>query len=692
MPQAFFAWLAKVAAKYAVEVIVTVALNYAIGELTRQKQERPPGFSPLRQPVPPIWRRYGHGRGRGVSLLFESVSGATLDVLAYNQGRSAGTNLRHFLHDDEVTLSGGVVQANAEDHYGADKITLDVNLGTAAQTAHENIVAKAGVLWTEDHRAANVTTVGMRCDMISQEKMQRIYPNGEPEHSVAMDWSVCYDFRLDSTSGGAGAHRRDNPATWAFTKNPVVQYVHDQLFVWGRDWERRFAPVLDILTEEADAADVGYPTTAGPEVPRYEAFIEYEGDEDMKSVTGSFIRSCDGWTTELGNGALIFRVGRWVEPEDVITGAMILDLQWSAGVPKSRLINEVQARFRNRDLGYELVDTLAWSNAVSVAARGSKPYVFDLPEVGNNSQSRRLSKIKLDQLLASHSGQWVLDLDALPASIFRHRFHRVQVANGPTSLQDVYVEFIKAEIDRIERTMTVQVRRVDPARYGWEVGEEGANPEVITPPPLPPPAEPVIYSIAAVEQPIGGAVGVRLKVVFDEALDPEVYYAARYRTAGAASYTPDGYQAPILDEARPYILTSFVPAEELEVQAAAARTGGTSDWGPEPPEEIDATVATVAPTAPTSLGATSPAAGEIAATWTNTADATYHHVRILTSAVGAAFGTAVSRATKIGVAGDPDAVTITGLATGSYDVWAVSETASSAASLTPAGPITVAVA
>lgn len=32
----------------------------------------------------------------------------------------------------------------------------------------------------------------------------------------------CYDIRKDSTVGGSGSHRRDNPATWEFSKNPYV--------------------------------------------------------------------------------------------------------------------------------------------------------------------------------------------------------------------------------------------------------------------------------------------------------------------------------------------------------------------------------------------------------------------------------------------------------------------------------------
>lgn len=590
MPQAFWIAAAKVAAKVAVDIAVAVAVNYAINALFGKGGKRVQGWSPIKQPVPARHYAYGHGRKPGVFLLYESVPKRTLDVLAFCDGRCGG-NITHFFHDDIITLKpGGGGETNQTDgHYGGP-VYLSVNDGNPVEPAHTIITAYAGSLWTANHRANGTVTAGLMCLMVSDEKMKNIYPNGEIEYSMARDWLCVYDWRKDDTAGGVGPQRRENPATWAYSANPVVCWVHDEWHVQGRDWDRRFQPNLADLTEEANACDDLIPQASGPPKPRYEAFVWYEADNERKEALDAWVRSCDGWMSELGDGSLLFRVGRWLEPEDVITRDMVVEYSWTGGVPKSRLVNEIQPRFTVPGLLYEVADTQAIKNGASIAARGRKPLVFAVPESVNNSQTMRLAKIKMDEISATYNGRFVFDLDRLPRSIFKRRFHRLQIAGGPTSLTDVYVEFVRPVIDTIERTLTAQVRSVTPSRYNWNVVEEGAGPTIEEGASGYVPLPPVILSAVAFESTVGTATGTRLRVTFDEPEDSEVKYAVRWRIPGDDVYTSSGFQEPSLDLASPYVETGFVPAEALEIQVSAQRTSGTSDWAPEPPLAIDATL------------------------------------------------------------------------------------------------------
>lgn len=48
----------------------------------------------------------------------------------------------------------------------------------------------------------------------------------------------CYDMRKDSTAGGSGAHRRNDPATWEWSQNPYV-IAYNVAFMgvyWGSEW------------------------------------------------------------------------------------------------------------------------------------------------------------------------------------------------------------------------------------------------------------------------------------------------------------------------------------------------------------------------------------------------------------------------------------------------------------------------
>lgn len=570
----------KAAAKIAVDVAITVAVQFAINQLTKKETKRQPGWSPIKQAVPARHYAYGRGRKRGVSLLYESVNGWCLDVLAYCHGRIGG-NWEHWLHDDKVVVdvtadqAGFVLDLNG--HYGANKINISVRNGLFPETAHSNITSVAGTVWTTDHRADGVATVGMRCGMIAAEKMPQVYPNGEPEHSACADWLCCYDFRKDSTSGGAGAHRRDNPATWEFTRNVVVQWVHDKLFVEGRSWGRFFANVVADLTAEANAADQLVLTAAGPEVPRYEAFIWYEADLARKSVNEMFARACDGWMVELGDGSLLFRVGRWIEPDpaDVITDDMVVDLTWIGGVPKSRLYNEVQPRFANPALDYEVADTTAFRDPASITKRGRRPYVLDLQEVTNNSQAMRLAKIKLLQLNSLYRGQWVLDLDKVPPAATRNRFQRVQLANYQSSLQDVYVEFEKPEIDLVARTLTVDVRLASPSWYAWTVDEEGTGQVIVDRPDPGPPPIPVIHDV----QPFDVTASTQRMRIFIRDAVVDTNYVLEWRSEGATAWTTEAPQLAKAGLPHPFIETGPVSLGGVEVRVAfVSASGAFSDW------------------------------------------------------------------------------------------------------------------
>ncbi|TXR46351.1 hypothetical protein [Phyllobacterium endophyticum] len=49
--------------------------------------------------------------------------------------------------------------------------------------------------------------------------------------------SAWYDIRRDSTNGGSGAHRWDNPATWEPSDNPVVLiYNIIRGIYYGTEW------------------------------------------------------------------------------------------------------------------------------------------------------------------------------------------------------------------------------------------------------------------------------------------------------------------------------------------------------------------------------------------------------------------------------------------------------------------------
>lgn len=679
--------------------ILTAAVVDSLGLL--KPPERPVGFAPLRQPIPPRHFAYGRGRKPAVSAYYASVSGFTLDVLAFCHGRIGG-NWQFYFHDDPVTLDGSGVSASIDGRYG-DMIIVKSNDGAPTETAFDHIIEKSEGTWTSAHRGDHTASAGMRCRMVSQEKMQRVYPNQQVALSAEADWLCVYDWRDP-------AQDREDPSTWLFNENPIVCQVHDEWAtnypLWSnadtdlatrekaiadRIWARRFLPTLDLLTEEADACDEAVALAAGGTIPRYTCFVWYEATTERKTVREAFKRSCDGWRSERSDGAFVIRCGRWVKSPTPITASMIVDIDnLTAGIAKSRLVNELQVRFRSPEHLYEIVDTIPWTDEASITKRGRKSAALELGEVTNNSQARRLGKARFYALNADYSGEIVLDLDSLPADFFDYRFHELQLDEGPTAFQSMDLEITRSEMDLFERTVRVTVRSASEARYEWNAAtEEGENPGVIvrpTPGELPAPS---ITTITPFFEDAGAGTGVRLNVVGSGPEREDLVWYVRWRVDGATSWV-EGQFADADPTGGVEIDTGFVPANEtLEVQIAYQTAGGElSPWGPEPPDTVDTSTAALPPAMPSGLSAVDNGTTPDGATvqWNNGSDVTDAVVYI---------GGPADSFPGTGDSGDLTATPGTTqthnylASAGSYRIWVTNKNA--AGESDPAGPVTVTV-
>lgn len=671
--------------------IGTAALASASGLFN--KSEKPKTYSPIKQAVPPRHFAYGRGRKPGASVLYESVSAYTLDVLAYCHGRIEG-NWQHWLNDDPVTLNGDGTTQGIDGRYG-NTIVIKTRQGLNTETAYDHVVAVADGAWTSAHRGDFTASVGMTTKTVAEDKMRRIYPNGEVQHSAAADWLCVYDWRDP-------AQDREDPSTWLWSENPIVCGVHDEWAtnypMWthpslgvrekaiaDRIWNRRFAPVLDILTEEADACDEAVDLAAGGTIPRYTAFVWYPADTDRKTVRDMFKRSCDGWRTERGDGALILRCGRWLVSPVPITDRMIVDVDGlSAGIPKSRLTNDLQLRFRSPDHNYEMVDTVGWTDEASITKRGRKSNTLDLEEVTNNSQARRVGKSAFYAANEPYSGMLVLDLDEAPAELFEYRFHPLQISEGPSAFNDMFIEVLQSEQDLMERTVTLSIRSASEARYEWDAEtEEGDNPGVVV---RPSPGEmmtPTVSAVTTFFDDTGSGTGVRLEITGEGPDRDDLTWFARWRVDGdvswvEAQYTDAADGSPVL------LTTGFVPADtDLEVQIAYMIGAGTlSDWS------ATEAVETATPTTPPS-GFTAVLNGfNVDTAFSITED----HGRVYRGAtLATVFGSATDVSGELpGTPGVPVAWSDTARPAGGYRYWAVAEDAADDPS-TPAGPIDIVV-
>ncbi|MBI1682395.1 hypothetical protein [Caulobacter hibisci] len=260
----FFEDLAVAAIELAVEVAVTVAIDAAVQSLTGRDESSPEASKTnVKQPRPV--RRFLVGRTRvsGAYALRRAGKNVYLQVFAYPEGplQSFG---KAWLNEDEVTIDeDGRILALPDGRYESGRARVAERLGYEVQTAYPDL---ENVGWTEEHRGDGVPSNKLTCEHGKQEDARKQFPAGALTELTREAFGLAYDWRKDDTAGGSGAQRRfaDDAtaaekdaayATWDFTMNPVVWFVNVEWRRFGARWEKRFAPVLDLLTAAADVCD-----------------------------------------------------------------------------------------------------------------------------------------------------------------------------------------------------------------------------------------------------------------------------------------------------------------------------------------------------------------------------------------------------------------------------------------------------
>ncbi len=234
MPQALPAFLVgagmSVATAVAVSAVVVGLVKVAAySVLQRLLTKRPgAGAAPINVTVRSTVtaRRLIFGTVRaGGSVLFVRTSGTNNKylwiVVAYAGHQCSDVRdlwLDKFkVPDADINAGTGAVSTALLD----GKLSCWTYLGTQAQTADSNLDAEF-TEWTTNHRLR-----GICYRVLKLEASTKAWPSGAPQNFTSLvDGALVYDPRLDSTNGGAGSHRRDNPSTWAFNRNLALNVRH----------------------------------------------------------------------------------------------------------------------------------------------------------------------------------------------------------------------------------------------------------------------------------------------------------------------------------------------------------------------------------------------------------------------------------------------------------------------------------
>ncbi|WP_306049169.1 phage tail protein [Oceaniradius stylonematis] len=305
-------------------------------------------------------------------------------------------------------LTEGVLSSN---------LYIKQKIGDGTETAWTELTDDFFGLWTSDHRVRGIFQTLLRAVStgVASERYQKMFSAASfPQYEVELRASLLYDPRLDTTAGGSGDHRYDDPSTWEWSDNGIlaclfVAMQYDRLTSADFDWAT--------LRAEADKADALVATRTGTE-PRsrvwgvIDASAERRGDtlaEVMESAGAEMVRVGD---------RLAFRL---IEDSPAAEGSIATDdiyvVRGQSGPEAVERPNLCRVRYYAPEREYEMTEIdlsgIAWARVSDeITRRGEKIADIDLPFCPSASQAQRIAR-RLFAMQRAETGEVETDMSGM---------------------------------------------------------------------------------------------------------------------------------------------------------------------------------------------------------------------------------------------------------------------------------------
>jgi hypothetical protein len=489
----------------------------------------------IRQSVPSRRAFFGRVKTGGPMLLHEDKGPVSHRIIALCDGPIDAIE-EFWLIDRLVAVDGSNdVIHPAYNPKDTRLAKIFAQMGAPDQTHHAALAAALPTVWTADHRLRGIANLYIQAQSTSAKYTQVAWPSGFPEASPVYRAKLCYDPRLDSTEGGSGTHRKDDPTTWAWTQNPalVILFYLTHQSGFRLPWARIN---LDSFRQAANDCDELVPLKAGGTAPRYRCGGGYSYDERPIVVLRRFMSSCDGRDFLDDQGRVGIRVGVWREPTVTIKANSVLGYEMVNGRSKLESANVIRGKYSSPLHNYELVDADEWINQASVDLSGRKPAEWDGSVVQDHGQMRRL--MKRAALAAAPKRTLRLKTDLTGEQAENEFVIAVEFEDGPHITVQETFEVLRVESDLTSASVMLELQSIDAGHYAWDAtAEEGTAPAV------PPDSEGFSAPVPAnlvVTVPVkslgGGVTAPVLRVACDPVARADITFMAEYKLDGATEW------------------------------------------------------------------------------------------------------------------------------------------------------------
>lgn len=278
------------------------------------------------------------------------------------------------------------------------KLKVRWHSGAADQVADATLVANSGGRWKATSRGAHVAYC-----VVEATADETYFQSGIPEIGFVVRGAQLYDRRKDTTAGGSGLHRIDNPATWAWTANPAV--IVDNLLTGIRPGGKplmgmhvaRGVNRYDDFAAAANACEEQIALAGGGTEDRYKCHVVFETTTTNQTMLETALASMAGKLIEVG-GLYRLQAGVTQPIVDTLSDADLYIAETLASAPlltRGSLVNGVLGSFADPAHQYQPVPLPARQSSGDVTQdRGSWTKTLDLTAVTSRTQAQRIMEIE----------------------------------------------------------------------------------------------------------------------------------------------------------------------------------------------------------------------------------------------------------------------------------------------------------
>lgn len=458
-----------------------------------------------------------------------------------------------------------------------------------------------------------------------------------PTVRMIVDGIRLYDPRLDTSVGGSGAQRWSAPATWGFSRNPIVMVYNILRGItlpdgnrWGGDCAAEDLPLGNWIAA-MNLCDAEVTLAAGGTVPRYTAGFEVAVDAEPAAVIEELLKACHGQLVDMG-GVWKVRAGGpglpvcFFSDEDVIATR---PEEFDPFPGLSETFNAISATYPEPTSLWESREAPMRTNAAWEAEDGGRRLVaaLALPAVIHARQVQHL----MQAAIRDHRRMRRHNLTLTPAACLIEPLDVVSWTSARNGYEAKAFEVAQVVEDLRSCLPQLALREVDPTDYDWSPADE--LPSTPSPGGVIRPAVQAVPGFAVIALSLTDASGAprrpALQLVWDGAeLDDVEALEWELRRSGTTTLVAQGSTHDV--EAGQLILaagilpaTAYQARARLVVRRKRAWTAWVSATTPNTRLTVEDLDDTSGPAVPTGLALTSMLSGDrvtLVATWTAVAE------------------------------------------------------------------------